>query len=65
MKRVPELDGVALFLAAWGYNTVPDREAARRDDRVTLLTLAQFVGDFSGWSPSDGAADKASIAPRR
>ena len=65
VKRVPELDGVALFLAAWGYNTVPDREAARRDDRVTLLTLAQFVGDFSGWIPSDGAADKASIAPRR
>jgi phosphoglycolate phosphatase-like HAD superfamily hydrolase len=51
VKRIPELDGVALFLAAWGYNTVPDREAARRDGRVTLLTLAQFVGDFSGWSP--------------
>jgi len=49
VKRAPELDGVALFLAAWGYNTEPDREAARRDDRVAVLTLAQFVGDFSAW----------------
>ena len=63
VKRVPELDGVALFLAAWGYNTAPDREAARRDDRVELLALTQFVGDFSGWRPGDGAADKARTAP--
>jgi phosphoglycolate phosphatase-like HAD superfamily hydrolase len=64
VTRVAELDGVELFLAAWGYNTPRDRDAARRDDRVALLTLAQFVGDFSGWRPDAGVADKADTAPR-
>ncbi len=43
------LDGAALFLAAWGYNTPADRDAASRDARITLLTLGQFVQDFPAW----------------
>ena len=64
VTRAPGLDGVALFLAAWGYNTPRDREAAHGDGRIALLSLERFVGDFSGWSAPDRAPDKAS-APRR
>jgi len=65
VKRVPELDGVALFLAGWGYNTASDREAARRDDRIVSLSLERFVGDFSGWTPRPQAGDMASTSPQR
>ena len=47
--RDPALEGARLFLAAWGYNTADDREAARRNDRIVLLSLAQFGQDFSAW----------------
>ena len=49
VKRTSGLDDVGLFLAAWGYNTARDREAARRDGRVVLLSLERFVGDFEDW----------------
>ncbi len=45
----PRLTGAGLFLAAWGYNTVDDREAARRDDRIVLLSLERFTQDFAAW----------------
>ena len=49
VKSTSGLDDVGLFLAAWGYNTARDREAARRDGRVVLLSLERFVGDFEDW----------------
>ena len=49
VQRDPALDAVGLFLAAWGYNTAGDREATRRDDRIVLLSLAQFAEDFPAW----------------
>ena len=49
VKRAPALDDVGLFLAGWGYNTARDREEARRDDRIVLLSLEQFGGDFPTW----------------
>jgi phosphoglycolate phosphatase-like HAD superfamily hydrolase len=49
VKRTSGLDDVGLFLAAWGYNTARDREAARRDGRVVLLSLERFAGDFEDW----------------
>ena len=49
VKRAPALDDVGLFLAGWGYNTARDREEARRDDRIVLLSLEQFGGDFPAW----------------
>lgn len=49
VKTTPGLDDVGLFLAGWGYNTLRDREAARRDDRVVLLALEQFARDFPEW----------------
>jgi phosphoglycolate phosphatase-like HAD superfamily hydrolase len=47
--RDPALDGAALFLAEWGYNTPEEREAARRDPRIVSLSLAQFARDFPAW----------------
>ena len=49
VKRDRTLDGVRLFLAAWGYNTPEEREVARRDERIVLLSLAQFGSDFAAW----------------
>jgi phosphoglycolate phosphatase-like HAD superfamily hydrolase len=49
VKNSPGLDGVGLFLAGWGYNTPRDREVARRDDRIVLLSLERFALDFPEW----------------
>lgn len=44
-----DLDAVKLYLADWGYNTASEREAARNDPRIQMLSLSQFVQDFSTW----------------
>jgi phosphoglycolate phosphatase-like HAD superfamily hydrolase len=49
VKTEPTLAGAKLFLAAWGYNTEEDREAARRDGRIVLLTLERFARGFEAW----------------
>lgn len=56
VKQVAALDDVGLFLAGWGYNTPRDREAARRDDRVVLLSLERFAGEFRAWAERDDLA---------
>jgi phosphoglycolate phosphatase-like HAD superfamily hydrolase len=43
------LDAVKLYLADWGYNTPSERETARYDPRIQLLSLSQFAQDFSAW----------------
>ncbi len=54
VKQDEALAGAKLFLAAWGYTTADDREAAQRDARIVLLTLARFARDFPAWSaPGD------------
>jgi hypothetical protein len=45
----PDLDDVALFLAAWGYNTEAARAAARADRRIRLLTLERFRQGAASW----------------
>lgn len=52
VAREPALAAVRLFLAAWGYNTDAEREAARGDGPIRLLTLAEFTRDFSAWPES-------------
>jgi len=47
--EAPGLAGARLFLAAWGYNTPEDREATRRDERITVLPLERFAGPLAGW----------------
>ena len=44
-----DLDDVALFLAAWGYNTEGARATAAADPRIRLLTLEQFRRGTASW----------------
>jgi phosphoglycolate phosphatase-like HAD superfamily hydrolase len=50
VKKQTGLDNVTLFLADWGYNTIADRQSVLADDRIHLLSLAQFTQDFGVWS---------------
>jgi phosphoglycolate phosphatase-like HAD superfamily hydrolase len=52
VKAEQALARAGLFLAAWGYNTPPERAAAQQDDRISLLTLDRFAGDFGKWPAS-------------
>jgi phosphoglycolate phosphatase-like HAD superfamily hydrolase len=49
IEQLPDLAGVQLFLADWGYNTATMRESVRSDRRIRLLSLSQFGQDFSTW----------------
>ncbi|MEL6553676.1 MAG: HAD family hydrolase [Cyanobacteria bacterium J06621_11] len=44
-----DLQQIELFLADWGYNLAPDREFARQDRRIHLLSLQQVVQKFDSW----------------
>lgn len=44
-----DLKDVRLFLADWGYNTPAEKEQARQDQRIQLLSLSQFGQDFEAW----------------
>jgi phosphoglycolate phosphatase-like HAD superfamily hydrolase len=49
VKQHHDLEDVKLFLADWGYNTPSERLTAHNDTRIHLLSLAQYVQDFSQW----------------
>ncbi|MGC1308635.1 MAG: HAD family hydrolase [Phormidesmis sp.] len=49
VKEQRDLVEVQLFLADWGYNLEPDREFARQDSRINLLSLEQVVQEFDKW----------------
>lgn len=49
VKEQPDLPGMGLYLASWGYNTTQARETARYDQDIHLITLEQFLQDFSLW----------------
>ncbi len=49
VKEQTDLEDVELFLADWGYNISKDREAAHKDMRIQLISLAQFTQDFEKW----------------
>ncbi|WP_008317668.1 HAD family hydrolase [Leptolyngbya sp. PCC 6406] len=49
----PSLDSVTLFLADWGYNTVAERAAAEKCDRIHLRSLAQ-IGEENFSTPRGG-----------
>ncbi|WP_019504810.1 HAD family hydrolase [Pleurocapsa sp. PCC 7319] len=44
-----DLELVNLFLADWGYNLEGDRNLARKDQRIQLLSLEQFSQGFIAW----------------
>ena len=45
----PDLAGVGLFLATWGYNTATTRAAVHDDPRIRPLALAEFRAGLSAW----------------
>jgi phosphoglycolate phosphatase-like HAD superfamily hydrolase len=49
IEQQPDLAGVQLFLADWGYNTATMRASVRGNRRIRLLSLSQFSEDFSTW----------------
>ncbi|MBD2524238.1 HAD family hydrolase [Nostoc sp. FACHB-133] len=49
VQQQTDLEDVRLFLADWGYNTQPEREAAQNDPQIHLLSLSQFARDFPAW----------------
>ncbi len=50
VQQQADLESVRLYLASWGYNTASEREIAQHHKRIRLLSLSQFVQDFSAWS---------------
>ena len=46
VKRQSDLDHVELFLADWGYNLAPERQAAQEESRIHLLSLDSIVQKF-------------------
>ena len=49
VEQQVDLSDVNLFLADWGYNTTAQQESIHNDPRIRLLSLSQFVQDFSVW----------------
>jgi phosphoglycolate phosphatase-like HAD superfamily hydrolase len=49
INQCPELEGLPLFLADWGYNTPQERQQAQGHVRLHLLTLAQWLGPWTDW----------------
>lgn len=49
VKQQPDLEKIGLFLAQWGYNTEQMRNSLNNSSEIKLLSLSQFVNDFSHW----------------
>lgn len=49
IRKQPDLQGVGLFLADWGYNTEGDRAATLAHRQMNLLSLEQFGQSFENW----------------
>jgi len=44
VAKQPDLGDIDLLLADWGYNLELEREAARKSDRIQLVSLTEFAG---------------------
>ena len=44
VAKQPDLGDIDLLLADWGYNLESEREAARKSDRIQLVSLTEFAG---------------------
>lgn len=49
VQHYADLSHVALYLADWGYNTAPQRQAAQQNPGIQLLSLEKFSQDLSAW----------------
>jgi phosphoglycolate phosphatase-like HAD superfamily hydrolase len=49
VQQQSDLNHVQLFLADWGYNTQPEREAGKNDPCIHVISLSHVAHDFSTW----------------
>jgi phosphoglycolate phosphatase-like HAD superfamily hydrolase len=49
VREQPDLQGIGLYLADWGYNTQQTRDSLQCNKEINLLSLEEFNGDFSAW----------------
>jgi phosphoglycolate phosphatase-like HAD superfamily hydrolase len=52
VQRQPELQGLQLYLAEWGYTTAFDRQQAAQTPNIGCLSLVNFLADFPEWPSS-------------
>jgi phosphoglycolate phosphatase-like HAD superfamily hydrolase len=50
VRQQADLQDVTLFLADWGYNIELDRQLAREEEGINLLSLERFALDFDRWT---------------
>lgn len=53
VQQQSDLHQARLYLADWGYNTAVQRESARNNPSIQLLSLTQFAADFSTWQEGE------------
>ncbi|MDX2097335.1 MAG: HAD family hydrolase [Leptolyngbyaceae cyanobacterium bins.59] len=51
IEKFPDLAPIQLFLADWGYNTETERQVGDRSERIHLISLSHFAGEFPAWIP--------------
>ncbi|GAB4235474.1 MAG: HAD family hydrolase [Elainellaceae cyanobacterium] len=49
IQKQSDLSDIKLFLADWGYNLPSDREIARQDENIHLLSIETLSQSFSEW----------------
>lgn len=49
VAKQPNLEGIKLYLADWGYNTEEARQSVSSHPTIKRLSLSQFSQDFSRW----------------
>lgn len=49
VRENSDLEGIKLYLAAWGYNTQKIRDSINNEPKIKLLSLDQFTQDFAKW----------------
>jgi phosphoglycolate phosphatase-like HAD superfamily hydrolase len=50
VQQQPDLQGVKLYLANWGYNTKKIRDSLKNNPSIKLLSLEEFTQDFNQWN---------------
>jgi phosphoglycolate phosphatase-like HAD superfamily hydrolase len=51
VEQQPDLRDVQMFLTDWGLNTPAVRASIQTNPRIRLLSLTQFLQDFTAWMP--------------
>lgn len=49
VEQQPDLSDVRMFLTDWGFNTPTVRASIQANPRICLLSLPQFLQDFTAW----------------